>query len=150
MPERSFPFGQVAASENALNGFATEITHGDRRVRANSEETLVVSRRHRRDELAFAGRQRTVVPHHSLRELEKMPRAGRVVGKEVAQIRLPVGLRRRVFEMRNEHVSRNVWWRAQENRDEPSILQDGVTSLFAEDLLTRGVASIRLRRDIIG
>ena len=37
-----------------------------------------------------------------------MPCARWVVGEQVAQIRLPIGLRRRVFEMRDEHVGGDV------------------------------------------
>ena len=70
VPERRFAFRQVAPSEDALDGFTTEIAYGDRRVGTNSEEALVVARRHRREELSLSGSHRARMAHHGLRELE--------------------------------------------------------------------------------
>lgn len=53
------------------------------------------------------------------------------------EIRLPVDLRRRVFEVRNEHVG-ETRWRAQENRNAMAMMQVSATSLFAELLRARG------------
>lgn len=152
VPECLFALVQAASSEDAFDRLTTEVTCGDRRVGTNSEETLVVARCHRREKLALPGRHWPRMSHHRLGELQEVPRARGIVGKEMPQIRLAVGLRRRGFEMRDEHIGGKRRWRAQENRDHRVILQGGATSyssMWGRQILSRGVASIRPGRDII-
>jgi len=116
LPECGFAIGELTAGQNPLDGFSTEIARGDRRVGANSEQALVVARRHCGEQLTFARRYRTGVSHHRLRELEQMLGARRIVSEEMPQIRLPIGLGRRVFEMRDEHAGKSAVASPRESR----------------------------------
>ena len=149
LPERRFTFTEVAAREHSLDGFTPQIAHGDRRVGTNSEEALVVAGRHRRDELSLARRQWAGMSHHRLREREEVLGATWIIREQMPEIRLPIDLRRRVFEMRNEHVGER---RSGGHRRiaVPGRSCKTVPHLFSANFCRRGVASIEGRRDISG
>ena len=56
-PERDLARRQIAPGQYAIDLIPPEILRGDRRVRAQSKETLALLRRHRGEELALARRQ---------------------------------------------------------------------------------------------
>ena len=95
---------EVLASQETLDVLPPEILRGDRRVRSESEEAVVVLRDERREHLALARRERAVA-HHGLREREEVPRGVRLVREQVAEIGLAVHLGRCVLEVLEEHGS---------------------------------------------
>ena len=52
--ERRFSRRQIHARQNAFNLFESQVFRGDRRVRAQSEETAILFGRERREQLALA------------------------------------------------------------------------------------------------
>jgi hypothetical protein len=107
-PEAILARRQIAPLENAVDFRPREKLRGDRRVAANSEEALILFRRHRREQFALARRQRARRPHHALREPEQVLGSFGVVGEEMAQVRLAIRLRRRVLQMADEHARESL------------------------------------------
>jgi hypothetical protein len=80
-PERALALRKLSLVENAIDFIATKEPRGDRRVRPDSEETPILARRHRGEQLALTRRQHTWCTHHRLRELQQMLCAPWIVGK---------------------------------------------------------------------
>jgi hypothetical protein len=96
------PIIELPAIEDAMDVLPAEELRGDRRVRPNSEEAMVLLRRERREQLAFARGKRTVA-HHGLREGEQVPHGVGAIRKETSEIRLSIGLGSGVDNLLQEH-----------------------------------------------
>jgi hypothetical protein len=67
-PECLLARREVSTRQDTIDDVTTEELRGDRRVRANSEEAVILLRRHGCEKLAFAGRERTLAPKRVLGE----------------------------------------------------------------------------------
>lgn len=102
-PERGLAVRQVLARQDAIDFDSPEILRSDRCVRAYSEETVVLLRRHGGEQLALAWRERPAVAHHRLGEGEQVAHGLRPEGEKAAEIRLSVRLGRGVDDFVEIH-----------------------------------------------
>jgi hypothetical protein len=91
-PQGLLSAGEIASLEHPIHRFAPQEFRGDRRVRANSEETMILGRRHRGEQLTLTGQQGSGPSHDLLSESEQMLGTRRVVGEQPAEIGLAVRL----------------------------------------------------------
>ena len=134
-PERLLAGRQLVAIKDSVYDFTTQVLRGDRRVRPGSEEASVLARCHRREQLSFAGAQRSWGSHGRLREFEQVFRAIGIICEQPPQIGLPFGLRGGVLEVRNEH---GVWSRGNGLSSRTVPLCDGSLSEFYATRMSRG------------